>query len=44
MEGRPQPQGEFEARQTKQMQAKTLGFAFFSLAESGLFRGLRRKK
>jgi hypothetical protein len=41
---RIQPGGELGARKTKENQAKILGFAWISLAESGLFKGLRRKK
>jgi hypothetical protein len=39
-----QPQGELGARKSKQTKGKTLGFPWFSLAELGLFRGLRAKK
>jgi hypothetical protein len=41
---RPQPEGEFAARKAKTNQVKKLGFPFISLAESGLFNGLRAKK
>jgi hypothetical protein len=39
-----QPEGELSARSAKENQAKILGFAWFYLAESGLFKGLRAKK
>jgi hypothetical protein len=39
-----QPEGESSARRTKENQIKILGFAWFYLAVSGLFNGLRAKK
>jgi hypothetical protein len=39
-----QPEGELSARRAKESQAKILGFAWFYLAESGLFKDLREKK
>jgi hypothetical protein len=39
-----QPKGELSARIAKENQAKILGFAWFYVAESGLFKGLRPKK
>jgi hypothetical protein len=39
-----QREGEWRARRAKENQAKILGLAWFSLAESGLFNGLRAKK
>jgi len=39
-----QPWGELDARQKKENQVKTFGFPWFYLADSGLFKGLRRKK
>jgi hypothetical protein len=35
---------ELVASECKKKQAKLLGFAWFYLAESGLFKGLRAKK
>jgi hypothetical protein len=39
-----QPQREFDARKSKKIKAKLLGFACISLAETGLFKELRGKK
>jgi hypothetical protein len=39
-----QPEGEFDARKSKEIKAKWLGFPFISFAESGLFKALRAKK
>jgi hypothetical protein len=39
-----QPERELGARKAKENQAKILGLAWFYLAESGLFKGLRPKK
>jgi hypothetical protein len=39
-----QPEGELSAKRTKENQAKILGFVWFYLVESGLFKGLREKK
>jgi hypothetical protein len=36
-----QPESELDARKAKKNQGKTLGFPWISLAESGLFNGLR---
>jgi hypothetical protein len=39
-----QPEREASASKSKEIQAKRLLFPCFSLAESGLFNGLQRKK
>jgi hypothetical protein len=39
-----QPEGDSSARRAKENQAKILGFAWFYLVESSLFKGLRAKK
>jgi hypothetical protein len=43
-DGALQPQRELDARKSKKMQAKLLGLACISLAESGLIKELRGKK
>jgi len=39
-----QPERDFGARKSKEIQAKRFAFPWISLAESGLFNGLQRKK
>jgi hypothetical protein len=39
-----QPESESSARESKGIQGKSLGFPWIPLVESGLFKGLQRKK